>query len=160
MSDTATSQVPKDGFITKQGKTLKPDLVIPTWGMRPNTSYLPSDLLSSTGHVKIIPTFQLPAHPDVFAIGDIVDWNERVNASKVSSRSSRKGQYRYRYPRIERQCEVQRDYRGDNDIQWKTSGMSYLDILWGIMFGGWITSLSSRDLAVSRLSYLTGYNPV
>ncbi|KAJ3787326.1 hypothetical protein GGU10DRAFT_348980 [Lentinula aff. detonsa] len=175
MSDTATSQVPKDGFITKQGKTLKPDLVIPTWGMRPNTSYLPSDLLSSTGHVKIIPTFQLPAHPDVFAIGDIVDWNERVNASKVvrshapvAARnvllylSLREAQGKDSIDILASKDSAK--YKGTIEAitisNGKTSGMSYLDVLWGIMFGGWVTSLSSRDLAVSRLSYLTGYKPV
>ncbi|KAE9396962.1 FAD/NAD(P)-binding domain-containing protein [Gymnopus androsaceus JB14] len=82
-TDVSESNVPNVGFVTKQGKHLKPDLVIPTWGIRPNTSFLPSDLLSSTGHVKILPTFQLPAHPNVFALGDIIDWQEQKSAAKA-----------------------------------------------------------------------------
>ncbi|KAJ3862157.1 hypothetical protein EV359DRAFT_45747 [Lentinula novae-zelandiae] len=162
-SNVSGSQIPKDGFITEQGKTLKADLVIPTWGTRPNTSYLPSDLLSSTGHVKILPTFQLPAHPNVFAFGDIMDWNEQKTAANASF---------FQAPKVAknillylRESEGIAKYNGSFVMimvtNGKTSGMGYFNILWGIIVGGWISSLmKSKDLMVSRISGMTGYTPV
>ncbi|KAJ4476155.1 FAD/NAD(P)-binding domain-containing protein [Lentinula lateritia] len=162
-SNVAGSQISRDGFITEQGKTLKADLVIPTWGTRPNTTYLPSDLLSSTGHVKILPTFQLPAHPNVFAFGDIMDWNEQKTAANASF---------FQAPKVAkniilylRESEGIAKYNGSFVMimvtNGKTSGMSYFNILWGIIVGGWISSLmKSKDLMVSRISGMTGYTPV
>ncbi|KAJ3728467.1 hypothetical protein C8R42DRAFT_264943 [Lentinula raphanica] len=187
LSATSMDQVPKDGFVTDNGRTLKPDLVIPTWGMRPNTAYLPSDLLSPTGHVKVLPTFQLVAHPDVFAIGDIIDWDERKSASKVvHAHAPKTARNVLLYLRLlEAQEKAQEKgsgeaksnedtdlmasresakYKGSTEMimisDGKFSGMGYLDILWGIIINGWISSFSSRDLAVSRLPRFTGYTPV
>ncbi|KAJ3925850.1 MAG: hypothetical protein NXY57DRAFT_1030800 [Lentinula lateritia] len=174
-SNVAGSQISRDGFITEQGKTLKADLVIPTWGTRPNTTYLPSDLLSSTGHVKILPTFQLPAHPNVFAFGDIMDWNEQKTAANASF---------FQAPKVAKNIilylresegmsasinllssKQSAKYNGSFVMimvtNGKTSGMSYFNILWGIIVGGWISSLmKSKDLMVSRISGMTGYTPV
>ncbi|KAF5381840.1 hypothetical protein D9757_008354 [Collybiopsis confluens] len=83
-SKVSEGHFPETEVVTKNGKKLKADLIIPTWGTHPNTSYLPSDLLSSTGHVKILPTFQLSAHPNIFAFGDIIEWKEQKMAAKAS----------------------------------------------------------------------------
>ncbi|KAJ3881290.1 hypothetical protein F5051DRAFT_121055 [Lentinula edodes] len=174
-SKVSGSQIPKDGFITEQGKTLKADLVIPTWGTRPNTSYLPSDLLSSTGHVKILPTFQLPAHPNVFAFGDIMDWKEQktaANASFFQAPKVAKNILLYLREKEGTSASINllslkqsAKYNGSFVMimvtNGKTSGMGYFNILWGIIVGGWISSLmKSKDLMVSRISGMTGYTPV
>ncbi|KAJ3771369.1 hypothetical protein FB446DRAFT_645393 [Lentinula raphanica] len=139
---------------------------IPTWGMRPNTAYLPSDLLSPSGHVKVLPTFQLVAHPDVFAIGDMIDWDERKSASKiVHAHAPKTAQNVLLYLHLMASRESAK-YKGSTEMimisdgKLCTSGMGYLDILWGIIINGWISSFSSRDLAVSRLPRFTGYTPV
>lgn len=48
------------------------DLVIWAIGrVHPNTDWLPDSLLDDDGFVVVGPTLQSPAHPEVFAIGDV-----------------------------------------------------------------------------------------
>ncbi|KAJ4475687.1 hypothetical protein J3R30DRAFT_581487 [Lentinula aciculospora] len=181
--DVLSNPVPKGEFITEQGKTLMPDLVIPTWGMRPNTAYLPSDLLSPTSHVKILPTFQLPTHPNVFVIGDIVDCDERKSASRAAFSHAPKvaksvvlyldlleARRNASFPDAKlditdllaskQSAKYKKSIETMMVSNGKDSGMCYFDILWGIMVGGWLSSLlNSKDLMVSRLSPFTGYTP-
>ncbi|WP_395309349.1 FAD-dependent oxidoreductase [Mycobacterium sp. AMU20-3851] len=39
--------------------------------VRPNTGWLPADLLDESGFVRVTPQLQVPGHPEVFAIGDV-----------------------------------------------------------------------------------------
>ncbi len=39
--------------------------------VRPNTAWLPSELLDDDGFVRVTPQLQVPGHPGVFAIGDV-----------------------------------------------------------------------------------------
>lgn len=39
--------------------------------VRPNTGWLPAGLLDRHGFVQVLPTLQLPGHPEVFAVGDV-----------------------------------------------------------------------------------------
>lgn len=39
--------------------------------VRPNTDWLPDELLDEHGFVRVLPTLQAPGHPQVFAIGDV-----------------------------------------------------------------------------------------
>lgn len=39
--------------------------------VRPNTTWLPADLLDEHGFVRVLPTLQTPDRPEVFAIGDV-----------------------------------------------------------------------------------------
>ncbi|KAJ3758223.1 FAD/NAD-P-binding domain-containing protein [Lentinula raphanica] len=172
-SDVSTSQVPEGGFVTEQGKKLNPDLVVPTWGNRPNTSYLPSDLLSSTGHVKILPTFQLPAYPNVFAFGDIIDWKEQKGAAKAAF---------FHTPKVAKNVMLYLDlserastcdlmasrrsakYTGCMEMimitNGKSRGLGYFNILWGIIVGSWlITLLKAKTLMIGRIPSQTGFTP-
>ncbi|MCG7580891.1 FAD-dependent oxidoreductase [Mycolicibacterium sp. OfavD-34-C] len=48
------------------------DLVLWAIGrVRPNTGWLPADLLDEDGFVRVTPQLQVPEHPEVFAIGDV-----------------------------------------------------------------------------------------
>jgi apoptosis-inducing factor 2 len=44
---------------------------------------LGENIFNATGHVKIENTFQLPGHPDIFALGDIIEWPEQKQAAKT-----------------------------------------------------------------------------
>jgi len=39
--------------------------------VRPNTGWLPTELLDDTGFVRVTPELQVPGHPEVFAVGDV-----------------------------------------------------------------------------------------
>jgi len=39
--------------------------------VRPNTGWLPDELLDGHGFVRVLPTLQLPDRPEIFAIGDV-----------------------------------------------------------------------------------------
>ncbi|WP_101951208.1 FAD-dependent oxidoreductase [Mycobacterium sp. 3519A] len=39
--------------------------------VRPNTGWLPTELLDDGGFVRVTPQLQVPGHPDVFAVGDV-----------------------------------------------------------------------------------------
>ena len=58
-------------------------------GPRPNTGFISAslgpDAVTSSGHVKVLPTLQLPEHPNIFALGDIINWNEQKQFMKVTS---------------------------------------------------------------------------
>jgi NADH dehydrogenase FAD-containing subunit len=42
-----------------------------TGRVRPNTGWLPAELLDDDGFVRVTPQLQVPGHPDVFAVGDV-----------------------------------------------------------------------------------------
>lgn len=62
---------------------------LPACGLKPNTAFigksLGADVLSSTGYVKVQPTLQLINHPDIFAVGDVVDNTEQKEGVKAGA---------------------------------------------------------------------------
>lgn len=94
LDDSAENLTPSaDGTVTlKSGKVLQADLVIPTFGGTPNTDFIKSSLgegvLTSTKHVKVLPTLQLPGFSNILAAGDVIDWAEQKQAAKAPAHAS------------------------------------------------------------------------
>ncbi|KAF9067915.1 hypothetical protein BDP27DRAFT_1448751 [Rhodocollybia butyracea] len=176
LASVSESQVPSAGFVSARGTKLNPDLVVPTWGNRPNTSYLPSSVLSSSSRVKILPTFQLPDHPNVFAFGDIIDWDEQhmagkavaFHAPKVATNvmlylnlvESAGPDAKVDLSASKKSVKYTGSFEGLAITNGKASGLGFLDVLWGITLSGWVVSMiKSKGLFVSGLSKVTGYTP-
>ncbi|THH10955.1 hypothetical protein EW145_g972 [Phellinidium pouzarii] len=71
---------------TAKGKIFEADTLVFARGGNPNTSFLLSlgkDVLDSQGYVKIAPTLQLAQHPNIFAAGDIISFNEQKALAKI-----------------------------------------------------------------------------
>ncbi|KAI1660882.1 FAD/NAD(P)-binding domain-containing protein [Daldinia decipiens] len=66
----------KTEVVLQSGEKIVTDLYLPTMGMRPNTEYLPADLLTDKKFVDIDEFYRAKGTQDVWAAGDIV-WKPR-----------------------------------------------------------------------------------
>lgn len=64
------------------GKTLTADLYIPLFGVIPNTSFLPGDILDDSGNVKLDLSLRVSGQKNVWGVGDIGNL-ESKQATKV-----------------------------------------------------------------------------
>ncbi|THV02169.1 FAD/NAD-P-binding domain-containing protein [Dendrothele bispora CBS 962.96] len=157
------SSAPAEGFKTKSGERLKADLVFRATGPVPNTSYLATSSLSSVltpkGTVKVQPTLQLPGYSNIFAAGDIVEWDEQKSAAKAGLGHA---------PIVLKNLQEylnggnkMKEYKGSMEMiivtNGKSSGLGYLDMLWGIVLGQWFSvMIKSKTLMVSMGRGLSG----
>ncbi|KAG6908946.1 hypothetical protein DXG01_002725 [Tephrocybe rancida] len=162
-----SDSVPEDALTSTQittvnGETLTPDLVIPCRGPRPNTSLLSAAFgpksLTDAGHAKVLGTFQLAAHPRVFACGDIVDLAEQRQISKYVGHAAVIAK---NVLALFNGQPAQEIYKGAKEMILitigKEGGAGYMDMLWGISLGGWVTAmLKSRELLVARVGGIIG----
>jgi apoptosis-inducing factor 2 len=75
---------PEGSVLTRNGKSIKADLVIPTRGGRPNTAFLDDSglPLNEHGQIAVEETFQVKGARAVFAVGDVTDIKEQKQAAK------------------------------------------------------------------------------
>ncbi|KAG6889585.1 hypothetical protein C0995_016393 [Termitomyces sp. Mi166 len=143
--------------VTRNGITLTPDLIVPCRGPHPNTELLISafghDVLTPSGHVRILRTFQLPEHPHIFACGDIADLKEQRQIEKYLSHAAVVAKNVLSLLNGE---SAQERYKGSPETMFlafgKSGGASYIGYGWGMTFGDRITSyLKSRELFVPMI---------
>ncbi|KFY94385.1 hypothetical protein V500_03284 [Pseudogymnoascus sp. VKM F-4518 (FW-2643)] len=71
---TSTTQTPSgQELILSSGERLAADLTIPTFGLVPNSSYVPEKFLNATGYVMVDEYLKVKSAGSVWAIGDVCD---------------------------------------------------------------------------------------
>ncbi|KAJ3912555.1 hypothetical protein F5877DRAFT_93524 [Lentinula edodes] len=117
----------------------------------PNVHLLSSlyKFLTPSGTVKVLPSLQLPSHPNIFALGDLIEWGEQKTAAKAQMGHA---------PVVVKNVELYLKgvdvskagnmYKGSMEMILK-SGMSWMDVMGGIIFGPFLTSsIKSKDLII------------
>jgi apoptosis-inducing factor 2 len=65
---------------------------IPARGPTPNTGFIETSLgshaVNNRKYVRVRPTLQLQEYEDIFALGDIIDWDEQKQISKAWSHAA------------------------------------------------------------------------
>ncbi|TFK56637.1 FAD/NAD-P-binding domain-containing protein [Heliocybe sulcata] len=146
---------PESGtIITRNGHMIKDvDLVVPTRGGRPNTSFIKSltpSPVNQRGFVQVEPTLQVKSHPGIFAVGDILDWQEAKQFAKIRGHAPVVVANVLAYLEGQPQKKV---YKGSPELivvtNGKNGGFAYVGLLWGLTFGDWFARmLKSKDLMV------------
>jgi apoptosis-inducing factor 2 len=143
-------------------KTSAP-LQIRSFGSKPDTSFLSSlsgSHLTPTGTVQILPILQLPGYPNIFALGDIIDWKEQKQAAKVALGLT--GVVVNNVLEVLKEINgvsasgtKLKEYKGSTEMiivtNGKSQGLGYLDFLWGIVLPSWVVAmLKSKTLMVAK----------
>ncbi|RPD71640.1 FAD/NAD(P)-binding domain-containing protein [Lentinus tigrinus ALCF2SS1-7] len=145
------------GVTTKSGKSLPDaDLVIQAFGAKPNTAFIKSlgeDVVNEHGFVKVNEFLEVPGHPGVFAVGDIIDWKEQKQGAKANTHvkvvSANVVSFLHGQP-------LKKEYKGSPEMilipLGKSGGAGYADLLWGILMGDFLSRmLKGKDLFVSMI---------
>ncbi|KAH9060596.1 FAD/NAD-P-binding domain-containing protein [Lactarius vividus] len=139
---------------TRSQRQLEGDLIVPTFGSRPGTGFvksLGSGVLNARGQIKVAPTFQIESYPNIYAIGDVIDWSEQKQAAKAPKHAQ------IAAANILSQLNGSspgKQYTGQPELiiitNGKKHGSSYLGFLWGITLGNWFSSsMKGKELMVS-----------
>jgi len=149
------------GVRTRNSVEIQADLVISARGPRPNTDFIASSLGSHTvnnrGYVKIHPTFQLQECPEIFALGDIIDWNEQKQMAKAWAHAPIVAANVDAYLSERTLKQYKRSIEMILITNGKNGGASFVGLWWGIVLGNWLTSLiKSRGLFIGRMRASVG----
>ncbi|KAI7767251.1 hypothetical protein LZL87_009653 [Fusarium oxysporum] len=71
LNESITLHNGKQEVTFSSGEKVVTDLVIPTFGVVPNSSFVPPDLLDAHGYIKVNQYLAIEGREDVFAIGDV-----------------------------------------------------------------------------------------
>ncbi|KAJ6520017.1 FAD/NAD(P)-binding domain-containing protein [Mycena sanguinolenta] len=158
-------EIPAPGpasITTRKGKQITADLFVATRGPRPNTAFvatsLGADTLDERGQIKVNPTLQLPKHPDIFAIGDAINYVEQKQVMKAMAHAAIVvGNIVAHFAN-----KPLKPYKGSPEMivltNGKNGGKAYLGILWGITLSDWFAKMvKSRGLMVSMTRGGMGY---
>lgn len=85
---TTTNELPdgKTQIVLESGEKLTTDVYIPTYGVVPNSSFLPMDLLNERGFIKVDELLGVKGTKDIYAIGEISDC-EAMNFLSLDAQS-------------------------------------------------------------------------
>jgi len=139
---------------TRSGRQVEGDFVVATYGNRPGTAFvksLDSNVLTPRGQIKIEKTFQVKSHPNIYAIGDVIDWEEQKQAAKAAKHAQ------IAAANILAQVnggDPKTNYSGQPELiiitNGKKHGISFVGMLWGITLGNWFSSMmKGKELMVS-----------
>ncbi|KAI0064298.1 FAD/NAD(P)-binding domain-containing protein [Artomyces pyxidatus] len=130
---------------TRSGRTVEGDLVIPTFGSHPATEFiasLGSGVLTERGLVRVEPTLQVRGHKNIFAAGDVIEWDEQKQVAKAPKHGEVVVANVLSYLSGTRPGK---EYKGQPELiiitNGKTGGIAYLGFLWGITLGNWFSSM-------------------
>jgi len=151
----AIPDFPSTGTSTAKGLHIDADLIVPTWGGRPNTSLVMSlgpELLTPSGRVKVEGTLLIKGYQDIFAVGDIIDWSEVKQVAKYTGHSATvvsniKSILEGRQPSTvyKSMFEVIALNNGSD------GGAVYMDTLWGLRFGNTFAKMiKAKDLFITK----------
>ncbi|ETW87003.1 hypothetical protein HETIRDRAFT_30822 [Heterobasidion irregulare TC 32-1] len=153
---------PEGPITTRGGKTLEGDLVVIARGNRPATEFvssLGSGVLNERGQIKVQPTLQLQSHPNIFAAGDAIDWDEQKQVAKYPAHGD--VIIKNVLAVLEKRTSTAQ-YKGGPELiivtNGKNAGVAYLGFLWGIVLGNWFAKmLKSKTLMVDMVRKSYGY---
>ncbi|KAH9962986.1 FAD/NAD-P-binding domain-containing protein [Russula dissimulans] len=130
---------------TRSGRQLDGDLVVATYGAAPGTGFvksLGSNVLTPRGHIKVEKTFQLKSYSNIYAIGDVTDWEEQKQAAKAPKHAQ------IAADNILSQLNggaPKKTYSGQPEMivltNGKKYGVSYMGFFGGITLGNWFSSM-------------------
>ncbi|KAI0315262.1 FAD/NAD-P-binding domain-containing protein [Amylostereum chailletii] len=131
--------------VTRNGKKLEGDLVIPTVGNRPATEFLASlgsEVLNERGQIRVKPTLQLKGHPEIFALGDAIDWDEQKQLAKYQKHGEIVAANVLAYLKG---VTPSKEYTGSPELiiitNGKAYGAGYIGMLGGFVLGNWFASM-------------------
>jgi len=134
-------------------------------GTRPRTGFIRSlgnDVLApSSDLVRVLPTLQLPTYPEIFAVGDIIDWDEQKTAFKAMAHADAVAKNILAYTQGK---ALKAKYKGAPEgimvTLGPTGGVLYIPLFWGwcLCLGDWIVrKVKAVDLVVPKAKELLGY---
>ncbi|KAF9456366.1 FAD/NAD(P)-binding domain-containing protein [Collybia nuda] len=151
------------GISTRSGRELKnADFIVQTRGTRPNTEFVAASIgaasLNGNGLIRVRPTLQLADYENIFAAGDVIDWKEQKQFPKARAH----GEIAATNVLAILQQRPLKSYKGSTEMivitNGKGGGLSYFDVLWGIMLGNWFARWAkSKTLMLPAFKDEQGY---